>query len=82
MKREENERRKKYLRNKGRIRRNKETNRAMGGPVRETKAGRKESEINSRNKEETEDSTKDLKQQKFNEDLTSILKEDRRNSKK
>ena len=81
MKREENERRKKYLRNKGRIRRNKETNRAMGGPVRETKAGRKESEINSRNKE-TEDSTKDLKQQKFNEDLTSILKEERRTSKK
>ena len=82
MKREENERRKKYLRNKGRIRRNKETNRAMGGPVRETKAGRKESEINSRNKEETEDSTKDLKQQKFNEDLTSILKEECRTSKK
>ena len=53
----------------------------MGGPVRETKAGRKESEINSRNKE-TEDSTKDLKQQKFNEDLTSILKEERRTSKK
>ena len=54
----------------------------MGGPVRETKAGREESEINSRNKEEREDSTKDLKQQKFNEDLTSILKEERQTSKK
>ena len=82
MKREENERRKKYLRNKGRIRRNKETNSDMGGPVRETEAGREESEINSRNKEKTEDSTKDLKQQKFNENLTSILKEECRTSKK
>ena len=54
----------------------------MGGPVRETEAGREESEINSRNKEKTEDSTKDLKQQKFNENLTSILKEECRTSKK
>ena len=50
MKREENERKKKYLRNKGRIRRNKEADRDMGGPVREAEAGREESEINSINK--------------------------------
>ena len=75
MKREENERKKKYLRNKGRIRRNKEADRDMGGPVREAEAGREESEINSINKEETRESTKNLKQQKFNEDLTLIPKE-------
>ena len=53
MKREENERKKKYLRNKDRIRRNKEADRDMEGPVREAEAGREESEINSINKEET-----------------------------